>query len=107
MRLLTSALCLCLASTTFADDAKPPAGGMPDMTKIGPFTRKVQHEAEGKKAIDAAIKANMAAMEKGDVEAAADLVDFPVLMTSDSPTTGDAGSMELSREKWVALMKPF
>jgi hypothetical protein len=112
MKMLSSALCLCLAaSPAFAADnaAAAPAGAnaMPDMTKMGPGTRKLQHEAEDKKAIAAMMDANMATMEKGDVEAAANLVDFPVLMTTDSPTTGEASSVALTRDQWVAMMKPF
>jgi hypothetical protein len=80
---------------------------MPDMSKVGPATRKPKNEAADKKAIQAAIKASMDAMEKGNAEAAADAVDFPVLMVTDSPTTGEASSMEMTRDQWVAMMKPF
>jgi hypothetical protein len=80
---------------------------MPDMTKVGPATRKVKNEGADKKAIQAAIKASMTAMEKANVEAAADAVDFPVLMVTDSPTSGEASSMEMNRDQWVAMMKPF
>jgi hypothetical protein len=111
-RWMPTALCLCLASTALAqtDTTKPAANapsGMPDMTKMGPGTRKVKNEAASKKAIQAMIKDNMAAMEKGNVDAAADKVDFPVLMVTDSPTSGEASSIEMSRDQWVAMMKPF
>ena len=108
MKRLLLAICLCLSSTAFAEEKKPDAAaGMPDMTKMGPGTRKVQHEAEDKKAIEAMLKASEAAMEKSDLEAAADLIDFPVVMTSDSPSTGEAASVEMTREQWIATMKPF
>jgi ketosteroid isomerase-like protein len=122
---MPSALFLCLASTALlaqgtqgssGTSPTPPAapassatasGGMPDMTKMGPATRKLQHEADDKKAIQAMMKASMDAMEKGDVEASAAMIDFPVLMVTDSPTTSEASGRPMSREEWIAVMKPF
>src|SRR4051812_10170138 len=64
--------------------AAAPAGapsGMPDMTKMGPMSRPVTKP--DKKGVDDTYKAFEEAMKKGDVNAAADLIDFPVIMMSD------------------------
>ena len=45
-------------------------------------------------------------MQKGDVNAAADLVDFPVIMLSDD-SKGVAKSFNASREQWVGIFTPW
>jgi hypothetical protein len=108
-RFVASALSLCLAAAAHAQsgNAANSTSGMPDMTKMGPGTRMVQHEAADKKAIAAMLKASMDAMDKGDLDASASTIDFPVLMTTDSPSTGEASAVEMSREQWIGVMKPF
>ena len=49
------------------------AAGVPDMTKMGPMSRKVTKE--DKKGVDELYKAIEDGMKKGDVNAMADLVD--------------------------------
>jgi hypothetical protein len=68
---------------------------------------KVTKEAQNKKEIGALWKAMEAAEKKGDVKAAADLVDFPVMMMTDSPSTGEAMGEPWTREKWIQVMEPF
>src|SRR5207249_3432282 len=80
------------AVATAQEKAAPPAGapaaapaagaaGMPDMTKMGPLSRKVTKE--DKKGVDELYKKSEEAWKKGDVNALAELVDFPVIMLSD------------------------
>jgi hypothetical protein len=108
-----TALVCCLSLLTFgasagAQDkaAAPPAGGAPDMTKMGPMSRPVTKEKEAKKAIEELFKSTEAAWKSGDMNAAADLIDFPVIMLSDD-SAGVAQHMEVNREQWLALMKPM
>jgi hypothetical protein len=81
-----------------------PAAGMPDMSKMGPLSRPVTKQ--DKKGIDELYKAFEDAMHKGDVAAAADLCDFPVIMLSDD-SKGVAKSFNASREQWVGIFTPF
>jgi hypothetical protein len=84
--------------------AAAPAGGMPDMSKVGPLSRPVTKQ--DKKGIDDLYKAFEAAMMKGDVAAAADLVDFPVIMLSDD-SKGAVKSFNASREQWTGIFTPL
>ena len=105
---------LAIAATAQAADKAPaaaapsaPAEAAPsgmDMSKMGPMSRPVTKA--DKKGIDDAYKAFEAAMMKGDVNAAADLVDFPVIMLSDD-SKGVAKSFNASREQWVGIFTPF
>jgi ketosteroid isomerase-like protein len=77
---------------------------MPDMSKVGPMSRPVTKP--DKKGVDDLYKAFEDAMHKGDVAAAADLVDFPVLMLSDD-SKGVAKSFSATREQWTAIFSPL
>jgi hypothetical protein len=46
------------------------------------------------------------AAKKGDLAAAAALVDFPVLMITDD-AKGQASAVEWSKEQWTQVMEPF
>jgi hypothetical protein len=81
--------------------AAPPAG-MPDMTKVGPLSRKVTKE--DKKGVDDLYKAVEEAMKKQDVNAFADLVDFPVIMLSDD-SKGQVQWFAAPREQFVNMFK--
>ncbi len=94
------AVSMLLCSSAFAD-TKTPA---PDMTKMGPTTRKVTKE--DKKGIDQLYTTNHQVMMKGDVNAAADLIDFPIHMATDD-SKGAYSANDLTREQWVATMTPF
>jgi hypothetical protein len=87
-----------------APGAAAPAGGMPDMTKMGPLSRPVTKQ--DKKGIDDLYKAFEDAMMKGDVAAAADLCDFPVIMLSDN-SKGVAKSFNATREQWLGIFTPM
>jgi len=109
---MTKIICSCLSVLALtgsalaqdkADKAAPPAG-LPDMSKMGPMSRPVTKE--DKKGIDATFKAMQDAFKKGDVNALADLVDFPVTMLSDD-STGAVKTFNAPRDQWITMMKPF
>jgi hypothetical protein len=101
---IASLIMLGLSTTAVAEDkAAAPAGG-PDMSKVGPLSRKVTKE--DKKGIDDLYKAAMDSMKKSDVNAMADLVDFPVIMLSDD-SKGQAQYFSATREQFIDMMKPM
>jgi ketosteroid isomerase-like protein len=112
---MTKTICglaiLALSATAAAADKAPaaaaPAGapaGMPDMSKMGPMSRPATKQ--DKKGIDELYKSFEAAMKKGDVNAAADLVDFPVTMLSDD-SKGVEKDFKATREQWIGIFTPF
>ena len=111
-KLVFACLVAALAAPAFAEDAPKPAAtsgapaAAPDMQHMGPATRIPKNEKADKKELDAYFKASKEASEKGDVQAMADLVDFPVLMMTDD-AKGVFSSKEASREDWINMMKPF
>jgi hypothetical protein len=99
---LTIALALllsALALPTLAEEKSgdPMAGWKP---------AKVKHEAADRKEILALLKAMDEAGKKGDLAAAAALVDFPVTMITDD-SKGQAGGESWSKEQWTKVMAPF
>lgn len=93
---LSSSLALAAEEKT-AEPADPMAGWTP---------KKVTREAQDRKEVLALIQAMDDAGKKGDLAAAAALVDFPVLMVSDDKN-GQAHGVEWSREQWTQTMEPF
>jgi uncharacterized protein (TIGR02246 family) len=91
---LSSSLALAADEKTAAD---PMAGWTP---------KKVMKEAQDRKEIAALIHAMDEAGRKGDLAAAAALVDFPVLMITDN-RKGQGSAVEWSREQWTQTMEPF
>jgi hypothetical protein len=77
-----------------------------DQPMYGPMTRLPKDEKKDKKELDAFNKAFEDAMMKGDLDAAAGMVDFPVLMMTDN-SNGVFSSVEMTHDQWVATMKPF
>ncbi len=67
---------------------------------------KVRNEAKDKKEITALFQAMEAAGKRGDIDAAAALVDFPVLMATDN-SKGEGMAETWTREEWIQRMKPF
>ena len=67
---------------------------------------KLANAEKDKKEIQALFQSMDAAMKRGDVDAAAALVDFPVLMATDDKK-GDGMAETWTRERWVEVMKPF
>src|SRR3954471_13404896 len=73
---ITSLIILGLSAVASAAEKPPaaPPAGAPDMTKVGPMSRKVTKE--DKKGVDELYKSVEDAMKKGDINAFADLADF-------------------------------
>jgi hypothetical protein len=67
---------------------------------------KVTREAQGKKELLALFKKMEDAGKKGDLQAAAALIDFPVMMITDSKS-GEAMGEAWSQEQWEQVMRPF
>jgi hypothetical protein len=84
----------------------PPAGQMPDMSKMGPWSRKPTDEGKTKKDIQAFLKSSEETMKKGDFNAALAEIDFPVYMATDD-SKGMTKAKEYSREQYTAMMKPM
>ncbi|ACG74591.1 hypothetical protein AnaeK_3377 [Anaeromyxobacter sp. K] len=101
------ALLLTVALTAAAAAAQektaPPPGADP-MAAWKP--NKVAREAADRKEILALMKAMDAAGVNGDVEAAATLVHFPVLMATDD-AKGQGSAEAWTREQWLEVMKPM
>jgi ketosteroid isomerase-like protein len=104
MTRLLIALFLVPASLALAAEQKPAAPtGDPMAGWVPP---KLANPEKDKKEIQALIQAMDAASKRGDIDAAAALIDFPVLMaTDDSKGEGMAEAWE--RERWIEMMKPF
>lgn len=111
MTKLLMACVMCVATAAVAADTKPtttpattttmnaPAGNMADWK-----ARKVTKE--DKKGIDALYTAWMTAEKASDMQAMANLVDFPMYMLTDSHSGKIADTM-VNREQWMAMMKPY
>jgi hypothetical protein len=67
---------------------------------------KVMKEQADKKEIMAFFRKMEDAGKKGDLEAAAALIDFPVLMATDD-SKGEAQTGSWTKEKWTQVMAPF
>jgi hypothetical protein len=92
-----------------AEDAAPaaaaaaaPAATPIDMTKEGPLTRLPPKKADTKN-VDALYKAFAAAHKAGDVNAAAALVDFPMIWQTDDATGAHKVEM-LDKDTWIKEM---
>jgi hypothetical protein len=95
--LLSFAMPAFAQSDTAAPGDDPMAGWVP---------RKVTNERGDKKQIEALFKSMEDAGRKGDLNAAAALVDFPVLMVTDD-SKGEGMGDTWSREKWMQVMAPL
>ncbi len=109
MKTLVCITALGLASVAHAEDKKattPATTAAPamDMTKMGPMTRPVTKPDN--KGVDALYATMEAAMMKGDVETAATMIDYPVAMSTDD-SKGEYVSDPMTKEQWVATMKPY
>jgi len=96
---------LAILSWSAATAAAEPAAGQQD-PMAGWAPPKVKAEAKDKKEIQAVFQKMEAAGKKGDLEAAAAIIDFPVLMVTDDKK-GEAAGETWTQEQWVQVMKPF
>jgi len=99
----TVALSMLMLATA-ATAAEPAAGQQDPMAGWAP--PKVKAEARDKKEIQAVFQKMEAAGKKGDLEAGAAVIDFPVLMVTDDKQ-GEAAGETWTREQWEQVMKPF
>jgi len=97
MFLVPASLALAAEEKTAAPSDDPMAAWVPP---------KLENAAKSKKEIQAVFQAMDAAGKRGDVEAAAALVDFPVLMATDD-SKGEGMAETWDRERWLEVMKPF
>lgn len=101
-------LALLLASFAFVPAgfaADQPASSSKD-PMAGWVPRKITKEQQDKKEIAALFKAMHEAGKNGDLNAAAALVDYPVLMVTDD-SKGEATADSWTRERWMEVMAPF
>jgi uncharacterized protein (TIGR02246 family) len=101
MRKLVLVSLLLSSSLALAGEKPAPADPMAGWTP-----KKAMKEGQDRKEIAALIRAMDAAGRKGDLAAAAALVDFPVLMVTDD-SKGEGSAVEWSREQWTQVMEPF
>jgi acyl-CoA-binding protein len=105
IRTIVAAASLSLVSGLALADSTAPAGA-PDMSKMGPWTRKPTNEKQTKKEIEAFFKQAEAMEKKGDQPGMLAAIDFPVYMVTDD-SKGVPTAEEWNQEKYVAVMKPF
>ncbi|WP_041453645.1 hypothetical protein [Anaeromyxobacter dehalogenans] len=99
---LVLTVALTAAAATAQEKAAPPAADPMSAWK----PHKVAREAADRKEILALMKAMDAAGVNGDLEAAATLVHFPVLMATDD-AKGQGSAEAWTREQWLEVMKPM
>jgi hypothetical protein len=86
--------------------AAPAAPAGPDMSKMGPWSRKPANDAALKKEITDFLKQEDELMKKGDFDASVARIDFPVMMATDD-SKGVTKVQEWSKDKYVGEMKKF
>jgi hypothetical protein len=99
---LVLAASLALASPGLA--AEKAAGSADPMA--GWTQPVVKNEKKDRQEIEALLKRMETCGNKGDLDAAAALIDFPVLMVTDD-AKGEGSGEAWSREQWTQVMKPF
>ncbi len=105
---VAAALALCSGPALADEAAAPPAApaGQPDMSKMGPGSRKPTNEKATKKEVAGYFK-QMHALEKAnDQDGMLALIDFPVYMATDD-SKGVPSSEAWDKDRYLATMKPF
>lgn len=112
-RSLLAALALCaLATPSLAQEKQqdtPPAAASaaaPDMSKLGPWSRKPTDEGRTRKEVDAFFKQEDALMKKRDFDGMLARMDFPVYMLTDD-SRGVPMAKLYTRDEYVKEMKGF
>jgi len=103
-RYLIAVVTLVAFAVPLAAVAAEPAPGSEPMQGWRP--PKVKNEKQDRAEIAKLFKAMETAGKKGDIEAAASLIDFPVLMLTDD-SKGEAHGDAWTKEQWVKVMEPF
>ncbi len=93
------------APAAAAAPATAPAA-KPDLSKLGPWSRKPTNEKATKKEIADYYKQMDDLQKKGDHEAVLAKLDFPVYMGTDN-AKGLVTAEAWDKDKYVAMMKPF
>jgi hypothetical protein len=106
MRLTLSMLSLAVASSILAAEPQQTGAAAHEDAMKGWVPRPVKNEAADKKEITALFKSMEDAGKTGSLDAAAALIDFPVLMVTDD-AKGQAKAGSWSKEQWTKVMEPF
>jgi hypothetical protein len=107
MRTLTLAVTLLsLAAPALGAEGDEAAAAKAKDPMAGWTPRAPTKAAQDNKEIGALFKSMEAAAMRGDLDAAAALVDFPVLMATDD-SKGEATAETWTEEKWRQVMAPF
>ena len=98
----------CVASLMVAGwaVAQDKPAGAPDMKTMGPMSRQPKKAQQAQKELKKFYADWDACWKKGDLNAAADMVDFPVMMLTDS-SKGEFKAEQWTRDQWIGVMKPF
>ena len=88
----------------FAQEAKP--AGAPDMRNMGPMARLPKKPQQDQMELKTFFKQWDTVGKKGDVNAMADMIDFPVIMMTDD-SKGNFKMEQWNRDQWIGVMKPF
>lgn len=83
-----------------------PASAPVDLSALGPGGRKPQKERADRVAIDALFKALDAALTKGDAEAYAAVMDFPITIVTDD-AQGAPLSLSLDHDAFLQAVTPY
>ncbi|HEX9399594.1 MAG TPA: hypothetical protein VF912_05745 [Anaeromyxobacter sp.] len=102
-RLLLAMLLVPSLALAAEEKTAAPSSGDPMANWVPP---KVTNASKDKQEIQALLHAMDAAGRTGDLDAAAALVDFPVMMMTDD-SKGEAMGEPWSRDRWTEVMKPF
>jgi uncharacterized protein (TIGR02246 family) len=101
-----SMLSLAVATVALAAEPQQPGAKAHEDPMMGWVPRPVKNEAADKKEIGALFKSMEDAGRTGSLDAAAALIDFPVLMITDD-SKGEAKGEPWSKEQWTKVMTPF
>jgi hypothetical protein len=104
--LAAAIISLSLPTLAGAEEPKAPAAAGPDMSKMGPWSRKPKNEKQVKKEILDFFKQEEELAKKGDFDGSVARIDFPVFMVTDD-ASGVPEADAWNKEKYTAQMKPF
>src|SRR5713101_5006205 len=76
------------------------------MRNMGPMARLPKKPQQDQMELKTFFKQWDAVGKKGDVNAMADMIDFPVIMMTDD-SKGNFKMEQWNRDQWIGVMKPF
>src|SRR5262249_13467768 len=86
--------------------AQDKPAGPPDMQNMGGMSRQPKKAQQDQAELKKFFKDWDTAWRKADLNAAADMGDFPVTMITDS-SKGEFKMEQWNRDQWIGVMKPF